>query len=90
MTSFYKNQQLQLQQLPRLPHQLQEILEQDFNGGTYVVNRFGLWVLLFFRKTKKILLLILANCPEIPQTNQKSGFSSKISGKFRKKLIKYA
>ena len=65
MTSLYKKQQLQLglqqQLLPQLQHQLQEfieILEQDFNGDTYVVNTYVLrgaifCILIFFKKQKK-------------------------------------
>ena len=62
MTSLYKKQQLQLglqqQLLPQLQHQLQEIIEQDFNGDTYVVNTYVLrgaifCILIFFKKQKK-------------------------------------
>ena len=65
MTSLYKKQKLQLglqqQLLPQLQHQLREIieiLEQDFNGDTYVVNTYVLMgaifcILIFFKKQKK-------------------------------------
>ena len=66
MTSLYKKQKLQLglqqQLLPQLQHQLREIieiLEQDFNGDTYVVNTYVLMgaifcILIFLKKPKKI------------------------------------
>ena len=65
MTSLYKKQILQLglqqQLLPQLQHQLREIieiLEQDFNGDTYVVNTYVLMgaifcILIFLKKQKK-------------------------------------